>query len=255
MRSIYAIARLTILEALRSKILISLALFFAGILVASHFVQYLTLGEQGKILKDLCLGLLSLFTCILGIVLPIEQMQREKERNSLVAILAKPVHRYSFIAGKYSGICAVLAMVTGAMTVLILLMMLFRGAPLAINIVKASVMVFCQGLILASCSLFFATMIASHFLSMLCGISLYLTGNLLEPLREWLEHAQTMLSKLSAILLLYLVPHLENLNMQDMVALGDFVPWRYVAENVAYSLTYATIVFLLSAIIFNQKDI
>ena len=44
MRSVLAIARLTVLEALRSRLLVILALFVTGLLVGSQFIQYFTLG-------------------------------------------------------------------------------------------------------------------------------------------------------------------------------------------------------------------
>ena len=254
MHGIYAIAHLTVLEALRSRLLMILALFVAVMLFGSHFIQYLTLGEQAKIFKDLSLGLLSLFTCVLAIVLPIEQLQREKERNSLAAVLVKPVHRYCFVLGKYLGICFVLALVSAAMTALVLAMMKWQGALFDANVPKASVMIFCQGLVLASCTILIGILFTSPILSMVCGISIYLMGNLLEPLHEWVEHAEGLVAKAVTLGILYLVPHLENLNMQDTVALGEAIPWTYVGENVVYGLSYSAAVFLLSAIAFNQKD-
>ena len=187
-------------------------------------------------------------------VLPVEQMQREKERNSLAAVLVKPVPRNSFVAGKYMGFCIVLGLVAVAMTGLILLMVRWRGAAFDINVFKASCMILCQGCVLASWGVLIGVLFSSHFLSVLCGISIYLLGNLLEPLHEWVEHAQSAGLKLAAILILYLVPHLENLNMQDTVALGQTVPWNYMGENALYSLGYSLVIVVFSAIAFNQKD-
>lgn len=255
MRVVFAIARLSLLEALRSRILAVLAFFVIGVLLASQFFGYLSLGEQAKIFKDLCLGLLSLLISLLAVVLPVEQIQKEKERNSLASLISKPVHRYSYVAGKFLGMLSILLLVTAAISGLIALLMTVRGAAWDSNMLKAAVMVFCQGMILASCAIAIGIGFSSYALSILCGVCVYLAGNLLEPLREWVEQAGQLWAKICALLLLYLLPHLENLNVQDSVALGEGVPWAYVGENAAYSLVYAGVVFILAAMLFNQKDL
>ncbi len=254
MRTICAIARLTLLEALRSKLLLTLAIFTAGVLLFSRFTMFLTAPEQAKIFQDLCLGMLSLFTCLLAVVLPIEQLQREQERNGLAAVLVKPISRYEFLAGKMLGFIFVLLLVTAALSLLVFVLVVSRDMLWNPDLPKACVLIFCQGLILASCSTVLGVVLSSNFLAMLCGVCVYLAGNMLEPLSELVEHASSMAIQVGALLLLYLLPHLQNLNIQDAVVLGESVGWAYVGSNVAYSGAYAFIVWLVAALAFNQKD-
>ncbi len=254
MRTIYILARMTVLEAVRSRFLYALILFVAGVMLASRFVACLSLTEQAKILKDAGLGLFSLFTCILAIVLPIEHMQKEREHNALASVLTKPLSRYQFMMGKYAGVCVTMSVAMAAMAVLIAGLMTWYRVTWDGNMIKAFVLVFCQGLVLISCSMLVSVVIPGYFIAVLCGFSIYLAGNLLEPLKEWVGHADSLASEVLGLLLLYVMPHLENLNIQDAVALGETVAWSYVGENVLYSAAYAVVVFAIASIWFNQKD-
>ncbi len=255
MKKLIAIARLTALEALRSKILVIPALFAAGILLGSQFVDYLSLGEQAKIFKDLALGLLSVFVCLLGLALPVELMLRERQRNSLAVMLCKPVPRALYLGGKLLGVLMVLMGVAGALTALIAFLAQTRGAAWDDNILKAAALILCQGFLLASLSLGMGLLFTSHFLSLACGAAIYMAGHMLEPLVQWAERAQGVFLKSSALLLLYGLPHLQNLNMQDSVALGEKVAWAYVGGNVLYTLAYCAVVFALSAMFFQREDL
>jgi len=112
---VLAIAFNTFRETIREKILYNLLIFALVIIGASILLQELTFAQQVKIVKDMCLASISIFGVIMAIFVGITLVSREIERKSIYATLAKPVHRYQFLLGKYVGLLIVLAVNVGVM--------------------------------------------------------------------------------------------------------------------------------------------
>ena len=120
---IRAIALNTFREAVRDKILYSL-LFFALVMIGgSVLVADLTIGEYGKIIRDLGLASISIFGLLIAIFVGIGLIYKEIERKTIYTIASKPVPRWEFLVGKYLGLVATLAVQVGIMSAAYLLVL------------------------------------------------------------------------------------------------------------------------------------
>ena len=113
---IFAIALNTFREAIRNRILYSI-LFFALVVVgiASVFGAA-SIGDQMKFIKDFSLMSISLFGVIIAIVLGVTMLHQELRKRTILNILSKPVARWEFVAGKFLGMLATLALIVGLMS-------------------------------------------------------------------------------------------------------------------------------------------
>src|SRR5947209_16153460 len=106
MRAIFALAGLTIREALRRRITLGafvIGLLFVGLLylprTGSHGRHGIELAPelQADLLTRFGLGMIKFFSAVLGIALASGAVSTELERGTLYAILSKPLHRPTVI--------------------------------------------------------------------------------------------------------------------------------------------------------------
>lgn len=103
---IYAIALNTYREAVRDKVLFGVLVLAAGVLALTLALAELSLDQQMRVVTDLGLASISLFSVIIAIFLGSSLLYKEIERKTLYVILPKPIARYEFLLGKYVGIVA-----------------------------------------------------------------------------------------------------------------------------------------------------
>ncbi|MCK4645818.1 MAG: ABC transporter permease, partial [Candidatus Aminicenantes bacterium] len=117
---IKAIALNTFKEAIRNRILYVL-LFFAGVcIVFSRILALLTVGDRIKIMEDVGLASLSLFGALMAIFMGTGLVYKEIDKKTIYTILAKPIHRFQFLLGKYFGLVLTLFVMLLSMSLIFL---------------------------------------------------------------------------------------------------------------------------------------
>ena len=104
MLRIVAVAVNTFREAVRDRVLygvLGIALF---VLVLTLAMAEVSLDQQRRIVLDVGLASISLFSVLVAIFLGSSLLYKEIERKTLYVILPKPIRRYEFLLGKYVGI-------------------------------------------------------------------------------------------------------------------------------------------------------
>ena len=84
---------------------------------ASYLIGQLTAGQDVKIIKDLGLAATSMFGLFIAVFIGIGLVSKEVERRSIYSLLAKPIHRYQLVLGKYAGLALTLAVNVAVMAV------------------------------------------------------------------------------------------------------------------------------------------
>lgn len=119
---IYAIALNTYREAVRDKVLFGVLVLASGVLALTLALGELSLDQQMRVVTDLGLASISLFSVVVAIFLGSSLLYKEIERKTLYVILPKPIARFEFLLGKYFGIvatCAVFVAIMGALQLVV----------------------------------------------------------------------------------------------------------------------------------------
>jgi ABC-type transport system involved in multi-copper enzyme maturation permease subunit len=96
-------------------------------ILSSLLLGQLTLGNEDKVILDLGLSSISVFGMLIAIFIGIGLVYKELEKRTVYALLAKPVHRYELIIGKYLGLLFTLFVNLIIMTVGLELALLYTG--------------------------------------------------------------------------------------------------------------------------------
>jgi Cu-processing system permease protein len=106
---IWAIAINTFREAVRDKVLYGVLALASGVLLFTLALAELSLYQQERVVLDVGLASISLFSVIVAIFLGSSLLYKEIERKTLYVILPKPIRRHEFLLGKYFGIAVTAA--------------------------------------------------------------------------------------------------------------------------------------------------
>lgn len=99
-----AVAVNTFREAIRDRVLNGMLGIALCVLFFSLALAELSLDQQRRIVLDIGLASISLFSVVMAIFLGSSLLYKEIERKTLYVILPKPIRRHEFLLGKYFGI-------------------------------------------------------------------------------------------------------------------------------------------------------
>src|SRR5256885_13435307 len=125
MTRIAAVSWNTFREAVRDRVLYNLV-FFALLLIATAIlVGQISIGIETIVIVSLGLSAISLIGLLIAVFTGVGLVSKEIDKRTLHAVLAKPLHRWEFLLGKFSGLVLTLAVNTAAMAGGLFLAMLF----------------------------------------------------------------------------------------------------------------------------------
>jgi Cu-processing system permease protein len=104
MQRILAVALNTFREAVRDRVLYGVLGIATFVLIFTLVLAEVSLDQQRRIVLDVGLASISLFSVIVSVFLGSSLLYKEIERKTLYVILPKPIRRYEFLLGKYFGI-------------------------------------------------------------------------------------------------------------------------------------------------------
>lgn len=244
-RKIGAIARLTWREASRARLVGgAIALWGLAILVCWLFES----GDAARprVLLDLALGLMGGLGALLAIYWGTSLVHVEMDKRTLYVVLAKPVSRFEFLAGKYLGVSLALGtiglLMSGGLSGLMLLLGQWSPAVLG-----AALALWVQAWLLAALAFFFATL-TSGMLASLYAFGLYLIGQHSLMLRDFAlsEEKLNRANYLIGQALYYLLPNFGVFDLKNAVVYGSGLPLSSWLFALLYGLLLAGALLLAS---------
>jgi len=253
MIKVWAIAQNTFREAVRDKILYSL-LFFALVMIGSSvLIAELTIGEYGKIIRDVGLASISIFGLLIAIFVGIGLIYKEIERKTIYTIASKPVPRWQFLVGKYLGLLATLATEVAIMTVAYFAVLQAMGVGVTGAMVPAIWLTFVELAVVTAIAILFGSF-TSPVLSALFTIGLTLIGKISQELMIIGERSESEGVRMLLAGAYRVLPDLARFDLRGPASYGTSVEWEYVAYATGYGAAYAAALLVLASLIFRFRD-
>jgi ABC-type transport system involved in multi-copper enzyme maturation permease subunit len=252
MNVILTIARNTFKEVLRDKVFYNLFVFALLMIGSALLLGTLTIGEQSKIIKDIGLASIDLFGVLIAIFVGVGLISKEIEKRTIYTIIAKPVHRYQFLLGRFAGLVFTMWVNTAVMLVAFCVILIVGGTSPDSGLMKAVGLMTVAQLIVLSAAMLFSTF-TTPTLSGIFTLALYVIGELTPDLKTLSEK----LSGVSRGLLsgsYYLLPNLALFNVKGEAVHGVPITAGYMLTAIGYGVSYAAVVLLLSCFVFQRRD-
>jgi len=285
MARVFAITTNTLTELTRLKVFYVLLIFAVLLIGSSVFMARLTFQQEFQILKDVSLGAMSIFTSLLAIIATARLIPQDIEDRTVYTILAKPVPRFEYIAGKLTGVLLLLAISTLVMSAMFLAVLYLReqtvlhetlrqmsAAPrvqiddalrairssaLNIDIFPGIIIIYLKACLLAALTLFVSTFATTNIFTIVVMVVIYFIGHLQATAREyWLqEHSTGWITHVFLALVALIFPDLQTFNLVDDIVVGAAISLGLFAKTAVLGIFYTTIYTLLATFVFYGKEL
>lgn len=280
---IWAMSLNTLTELSRLKIFYFLLIFALLMIGSSFFTADLKTEEQFQLLKDVSLGSMSIFTSLIAILATALLLPKDLEDRTTFTILAKPVPRYEYVAGKLCGILLLLAIAIAIMTALFVSVLWLRernelslaaGAGLqgddlihyvasikAVtfneNLVPGIAIIFVKSALLAALTLMISTFATTSIFTMMIAIAVYFIGHLQATAREyWLDSVGIQWwTKLLLALIALLFPDLQAFSLTDDIVAGNPIAFPLFMQTALLGCFYVAVYYLIACFCFSNREL
>jgi Cu-processing system permease protein len=247
----------TFREAVRDRVLYNLVVFALLMIGAAILVGQISIGIERLVIVNLGLSAISIFGLVMAIFIGVGLVYKEMEKRTLYSLLAKPIHRWEFLVGKYAGLVLTLVINTAFMTLGLAAALFYVGRPFQRS--DGSILIAIYFILLAlalvtAIALFFSCF-SSPLLSTLFTLGIYITGVFANDILNLGALTKSGFLKGATRFLYYLVPNFHNFNSIAAAAHGEPIPFALVWQNTLYALLYIVLLLLASSAVFSRRNL
>lgn len=253
MNNIITIAKNTFKETIRDRILYAILAFAFLFILSTIFLGSISLGQDLKIIRDLGLAGIYIFSLIIAIFLGTSLIYKEIERRTLYIVLSKPVSSAQFIIGKFLGLFISVFLTISIMTGLYLIIVAAKGGGLDIFGLAAIGMQLFEIMIFIALSILFSTFVAPLASTLYSIIILFIGHSLPMILKYALNSGGSF--KYFSYFIYYLLPNLEKFNLRN-AAVHNILPSSIeIGSSIIYGIAYTIILLALANYSLSKQEI
>lgn len=254
MNRILAVAENTFRESIRDKVLYVLLFFAAATILGSKILGWISIGQDIKIIKDICLACMSVFGALIAIFIGASLVYKEIDKKTLYTILAQPLRRYEFVLGKYLGLLAILAVSVIVMTAISTAYLWLMGGAIELVWFEAILLVYWKLMLITGFAILMSALV-SPIMGAIIVFCLYVLGHATEVLKNLPPQFEGTLSKQLLEILYFVVPNLNTFNIQSEAANSVSVAGIYIGYALVYGLAWTVMLLILACMAFEGRDV
>lgn len=267
MNRVWLVAWHVFKESVRDRVLFAIVGFAFVLVAASVLIGEITAGQDVKIIKDLGLATLEVAGVLMAVFIGIGLVAREIERRSIYSLLAKPVHRWEFVLGKYVGLVGTIMVNLALMTAALFVMLAWLQwktpdevelgwvtPVMDLALLKAVVLIMAELALLTAVALFWSTFTSSGILAAGLTLGVFVVGLFVEDLRGFTAISDSPLIVALVHGVGVVVPAFSAFDIKAEVVHGRPMPWAYVGMTVAYAACYASALVGGAMAIFSRRE-
>jgi ABC-type transport system involved in multi-copper enzyme maturation permease subunit len=256
MTHIGAIGLNTFREAVRDRVLYNLVFFALLMMGAAVLVGQISIGIEEVVIVSLGLSAISFIGLLMAVFIGVGLVSKEMDKRTIYALLSKPVRRWEFLLGKFTGLIFTLAVNTAAMAAGLFAALLYVKHHLertdAIVLVAVYFVLLKLAIIVALALLFSCS--TTSLLSILYCAGFYVAGSFVQQMRTL---RADLLGPFAGVMrwLSYLLPNFQNFSVTGLAAHGVSVPRTLILQNTLYAALYCAIVLAAASLILSRRNL
>lgn len=270
MRRVGLIAANTWREAARQRVFHAFVFLGLAFVLGARWLRDFNFGApELKFIADSGLGAIAVFGAALSITLTSTLFFSELENRTAQTLLASPVSRADFIAGKFLGIAGVLAVFCAGLTLLLAASLwsreteimralpeaLPRGRPTDyVTLVVAGGLHWLKLIVLAAFVLAIASFAQTPLFTLTTSFLFWFVCQLQHVAREvYLRSGGFFSDAIGGVL--QLVPNFQVFAIADAITAGEGPGWSAVARVVIYGVGYSVVAAGAAVWLFRQREL
>lgn len=253
MKNVITIAQNTFKETIRDKILYVILAFAFLFLLSTTALGTLSLGEDIKVVKDLGLGGIYIFSLIITIFLGTSLIYKEIEKRTLYILLSKPVSRVEFLIGKFFGLWSSVILNVLLMSAVYLTIVAIKGGGVDLVSLWSILLLLFELSIFIALAIVFSTITMPLAGAIYSLIILYI-GHSLDMIKNAAEKSSAFFKYLVEIAY-YILPNLEKFNLRNSVVHGTTPSFNEIMFPVIYAILYSICLLWIASIALKNQDL
>lgn len=267
------IAGNTFLEAVRQKFFNSLLLISIALLASSTFFQQFDFGtSELKFITDFGFGALFFFGSILSVAATTQLFFNEMENRTALTMLAKPIHKLEFLAGKFFGAHMLMLCFTAVITLVLAGMLYWRETEMMGRLSEEFASgrlvnysdIFVFGLlqwmkfgVLTAITLFIASFSNTNLYTIVVSFFVLIICQLQYIARDAYSTMEAGVGRWLVQFLGLIFPNFQLFNVGDQLVFNveTPIPAVTILQIVGYGLIYTVVFVLLAHVNFRRREI
>ena len=250
---ILVIADATFREAVRSRAFLGLLIIFAVCVALSRIVGWVSSTDGNLVTTNIVLSLQSLIGVLVAVATGTALVQAEIQSRTLYTVLSRPLPRWQFVVGKFTGLSAALAAGQAAMLAIGLAYLWITGAKVTGWLVVAGGLTIAEVLVMAAVSLCW-TALTSPLLAAVLGLATYALGHAVASLPGLMHYLKGWQAPVAACLA-SLVPDLGHFTYRDQAAHGYPINLSDLALHLVYAGLWIALLVTITVAVFRRKQL
>jgi hypothetical protein len=285
MNTTWVIARTTVGDALRKRVLLVFLLIAVVMLFLALALAYFSQREQLVTFKALAFWIVLTFGALIAITTSIFLIPSEVEKRTIYSVLSKPVYRWEFFLGKFLGgaITVAVMIFLMALVLAVVIVMISARPPTAATdmltaqsqhvdirdwmqragrelalVARGTSVIYFELLLLTAISTtlsLFLTPTVNFSVTML----LFIVGLFQDVLAAWTRRGEFPITKALASAFYYITPHFQDFNIMGNIVHPEVPlkvsPALYAVEVSAYGIIYSLVLLLVGVLFFDTKEV
>jgi Cu-processing system permease protein len=250
---VLAIAANTFRETIRDRVLAVIVVFALIMIAGGLWLGSISLGEQGRMMKDFGLVAVTFFGLIVAVFIAASLVHKEVEKRTVFVLFSKPVSRAGFITGKFIGLCGTMAVVLAGMGVFLFLLVWAVAGDASGMLLAAVAMIYVQLLPIMAVTIFFSTL-GSAILASVLGICVFVAGQLSHNVLALTRLGHNPIIEGLSWIVYVVIPNLTAVDVKTGVV-GESTPlWSEITLWSIYLLAYVVVVLAIATLVFRRKE-
>jgi ABC-type transport system involved in multi-copper enzyme maturation permease subunit len=247
----------TFREAVRDRVLYNLIFFVLIMIGTAILVGPISIGIERMVIVNLGLSAISLIGLVMAVFIGVGLVSKEIEKRTLYSLLAKPIYRWQFLAGKYAGLLLTLVVNTAFMTLGLGAALYYVGHPFVkgdLTILTAVYFILLELALITALAMLFSCY-SSPMLSTLFTLGVYVTGIFAKDIRGFGDLSHDKALRFVTRVIYYIVPNFHNFNAIAAASHGEAIAFSLIWQNTVYALVYVVLVLLAATAVFSGRDL
>jgi ABC-type transport system involved in multi-copper enzyme maturation permease subunit len=225
----------------------------------SAVLGQMSIRETQRVARDLGLAGTSLIGCIAAIVLGAFLLVTEVQRRTIHAIVSKPIERWEFVVGKYTGMALVLSLLVGLFSAVLVGVLTLYGAGVSAALARALLLAWMEVMTVASIAILFSTF-STPILSAVFAAGMWMIGRVTPDIiaatkasAAWIRGTARVALEIVPDMSLY-APSGGAVDGSTVSIHSDFVTWSYVATAGAHAAGWIVGLLAIACLVFHRRD-
>lgn len=255
-RACWLIAKSVLLEVVRRREIYAIILVSTLLIGVVLSIDFFGLEGVAKFQREIALKVMAIATAITVITLSARQLPREFERRTIYPLLAKPINRMTFLAGKLLGVMLAASFCFGLFMLIYIVGTLATHHAVPWGLFLQYVYLQLVMMLVLACLGFWLSMLFNLDAAVTVGTVLYFTASTLTTMVAYLYDYTGAAGQAVLKSLIYLVPQLTLFDLSGKTVHAGV--WSPLSLTVMlwltlYGLLYAGIYFACAGLCFRRR--